>query len=88
MCFLCLLNESLISEVCLFKIDTDSRKTTLTQRASNVARAEPSASTPADTLKVLFKRLHYHKVIYTVQDVTQLLCYELSVHLFSVYNAI
>lgn len=30
----------------------DSRKSTLTQRASNVARAELSASTPADTLKV------------------------------------
>lgn len=87
-CFLCLLNESLISEVCLFKIDTDSRKSTLTQKASNVTRAEPSASTPEDILKVLFKRLHCHKVIYTVQDTTQLLCYKLSVDLFSIYNSI
>lgn len=88
MCFLCLLNGSLISEVCLLKIDTDSRKSTLTQKASNVVRAEPSASTPADILKVLLKRLPCHKVIYTVQDTTQLLCYKLSVDVSSVYNRI
>lgn len=63
-----------MSEVCLFKTATESRKSTLTQRASNVAPAEPSASTPAD--------------IYTVQDATQLLCYKLPVDLFSVYNSI
>lgn len=35
----------------------DSRKSTLTQQASNVAWSEPSASTPADTLKVLFETI-------------------------------
>lgn len=35
----------------------DSRKSTLTQKASNVACAEVSASTPADILKVLFKTI-------------------------------
>lgn len=88
MCLLRVFSESLISEVCLFKIDTDSKKSTLTQKASNVAHAELAASTPADRLMVLFERLHYHKVIYTVQDTTQLLCYKLSVDLFSVYNSI
>lgn len=53
-----------------------------------VAHADPSASTPADRLTALFERLLYHKVIYTVQDTTQLLCYKLSVDLFSVYNSI
>lgn len=35
----------------------DSRKSTLTQKASNVACAELSASTPADTVKVLFETI-------------------------------
>lgn len=35
----------------------DSRKSTLTQQASNVACSEPSASTPADILKVLLETI-------------------------------
>lgn len=38
------LMKSLTFEICLFKIDPDSRKSALTQKASHVACAEPSGS--------------------------------------------
>lgn len=81
-----------VSYACLMKVSSlkfvysrlaDSRKSTLTQKALNVACAE---HTCRYTEGVIWD--YYPRVIYSVQDRRQLLCYKLSVDLFSVHNRI
>lgn len=62
----------------------DRRKSTQTQKASNVACAELSASTPADILKELFETIIPE--LYILCKIGDNCC--VSVALFSVHNRI